>query len=80
MGVRAADIEHLAAQEVISHASERDITIGTAESLTGGMISAALTSVSGSSAVVRGGITSYATGVKSDVLDVPGVDHQRLRG
>ena len=70
VGVRAADIEHLAAQ-VISHASERDITIGTAESLTGGMISAALTSVSGSSAVVRGGITSYATGVKSDVLDVP---------
>lgn len=42
VGVRAADIEHLAAQ-VISHASERDITIGTAESLTGGMISAALT-------------------------------------
>ena len=59
VGVRAADIEHLAAQ-VISHASERGITI-----------SAALTSVSGSSAVVRGGIASYATGVKSDVLDVP---------
>ena len=54
VGVRAADIEHLAAQ-VISHASERGITIGTAES----------------SAVVRGGIASYATGVKSDVLDVP---------
>ena len=35
------------------------------------MISAALTSVSGSSAVVRGGIASYATGVKTDVLDVP---------
>ena len=30
VGVRAADIEHLAAQ-VISHASERGITIGTAE-------------------------------------------------
>ena len=68
--VQVADIEHLAAQ-VISHASERGITIGTAESLTGGMISTALTSVSGSSAVVRGGITSYATGVKSDILDVP---------
>ena len=68
--VKAADIEHLAAQ-VVSHANERGITVGTAESLTGGMISAALTSISGSSAVVRGGITSYATGVKSDVLDVP---------
>ena len=68
--VQVADIEHLAAQ-VISHASEQGITIGTAESLTGGMISTALTSISGSSAVVRGGITSYATGVKSDILDVP---------
>lgn len=38
---------------------------------TGGLISAALTSVSGSSAVVRGGIASYATGVKTDILDVP---------
>ena len=68
--VDAAHLEQLAAT-VIAHASERGITIGTAESLTGGMISAALTSVSGSSAVVRGGIASYATGVKTDVLDVP---------
>ena len=68
--VDATHVEQLAAQ-VIAHASERGITIGTAESLTGGMISAALTSVSGSSAVVRGGIASYATGVKTDVLNVP---------
>lgn len=68
--VDATHVEQLAAQ-VIAHANERGITIGTAESLTGGMISAALTSVSGSSAVVRGGIASYATGVKTDVLDVP---------
>ena len=68
--VEAARVGQLAAT-VIAHASERGITIGTAESLTGGMISAALTSVSGSSAVVRRGIASYATGVKTDVLDVP---------
>ena len=68
--VEAAHVGQLAAT-VIAHASERGITIGTAESLTGGMISTALTSVSGSSAVVRGGIASYATGVKTDVLDVP---------
>ena len=68
--VDATHVEQLAAQ-VIAHANERGITIGTAESLTGGMLSAALTSVSGSSAVVRGGIASYATGVKTDVLDVP---------
>lgn len=65
-----AQIEQMAAQ-VITHANERNATIGTAESLTGGMISAVLTSIPGSSAVVRGGIASYATGVKADVLDVP---------
>lgn len=65
-----AQIEQMAAR-VIAHANERNVAIGTAESLTGGMISAALTSIPGSSTVVRGGIASYATGVKADVLDVP---------
>lgn len=45
-------------------------TVGTAESCTGGGIAAALTSISGSSAVVRGGIVSYATEVKQDLLHV----------
>jgi len=45
-------------------------TISTAESCTGGGIAAALTSISGSSAVVRGGIVSYATEVKHDLLHV----------
>ena len=45
-------------------------TVGTAESCTGGGIAAALTSISGSSAVVRGGVVSYATEVKQDLLHV----------
>lgn len=45
-------------------------TVATAESCTGGGIAAALTSISGSSAVVRGGIVSYATEVKHDLLHV----------
>ena len=45
-------------------------TVSTAESCTGGSIAAALTSISGSSAVVRGGIVSYATEVKHDLLHV----------
>ena len=45
-------------------------TVATAESCTGGGIAAALTSINGSSAVVRGGIVSYATEVKKDLLHV----------
>jgi nicotinamide-nucleotide amidase len=47
-------------------------TICTAESVTGGLIAAALTSVPGSSAVVRGGIVAYSADVKTGLLGVPG--------
>jgi nicotinamide-nucleotide amidase len=56
--------------------SERGQTIGTAESMTGGMVTARLTEVPGSSAVVKGGIVAYDTELKRKLLalpDVPGV-------
>ena len=43
----------------------------TAESLTGGGIGAALTCVSGASAVYKGGIISYTNAVKHNLLGVP---------
>ena len=46
-------------------------TLATAESLTGGGIGAALTSVSGASAVYVGGIVSYVNCIKRDLLGVP---------
>ena len=46
-------------------------TLVTAESLTGGGIGAALTAVSGSSAVYKGGIISYTNEVKHNLLGVP---------
>ena len=49
---------------------ERGLTIGAAESLTGGLVTAALTTVPGASAVVRGGIVAYATDVKNSLLGV----------
>lgn len=58
------------AAEVLDAARAAGRTLGTAESLTGGLISGALTSVAGSSEVVRGGVTSYAAEVKSLVLGV----------
>lgn len=44
--------------------------VATAESCTGGMISGALTSVSGSSAVIELGVCSYSNRVKHEVLGV----------
>ena len=49
----------------------RGKTLVTAESLTGGGIGAALTSVSGASAVYKGGIISYTNEVKHNLLGVP---------
>jgi nicotinamide-nucleotide amidase len=54
---------------------ERGETVAAAESLTAGMVTAALTSVAGSSAVVRGGLVVYATDLKATLA---GVDRELL--
>ena len=46
-------------------------TLATAESCTGGGIGAALTAVSGSSVVYKGGIVSYTNEIKEKLLGVP---------
>jgi nicotinamide-nucleotide amidase len=46
-------------------------TVATAESLTGGLVAAALTSRGGSSAVFRGGVVAYAVDLKTALLGVP---------
>lgn len=49
---------------------QKQLTIGTAESCTGGYIAHLLTSVAGSSAYFKGSIVSYANEVKQDLLHV----------
>lgn len=49
----------------------RGATVATAESLTAGLVAAALTTVPGSSAVVRGGLVVYATDLKASLAGVP---------
>lgn len=56
--------------EVVDRLAAKGKTLATAESLTGGGIGAALTSVAGSSAVYKGGVISYTNEIKRDVLGV----------
>ncbi len=58
------------AESAIAAAKERGLRIGTAESCTGGLVSAALTDVPGASATVWGGVVSYANEVKHAALGV----------
>lgn len=49
---------------------EKQLTVGTAESCTGGNIAHMITSIAGSSAYFKGAIVSYSNEIKSNLLDV----------
>ena len=59
------------AAEIIRRLTAAGQTVAVAESLTGGLVTGALTAVPGSSVVVRGGIVAYATELKAVLLGVP---------
>ncbi len=56
---------------IMGLAAEKGWTLGTAESATGGMVAARITSIPGASAFFRGSIVAYHEGVKTGVLGVP---------
>lgn len=60
---------------LVARLTDRRLTVAAAESLTGGLLCAALVDVPGASLVVRGCVVAYASDVKSSVL---GVDPQLL--
>ncbi len=66
--------EHIAEdalpQLLVDTLIKKKLRIATAESCTGGMISAAITSVSGASGVFDCGVCSYANFIKSKLVDV----------
>lgn len=70
------------AGQAIALLTSRGQTVAVAESLTGGMLAAALTGIPGASAAFRGGVVAYATdlkasllGVSADLLDRHGAVH-----
>lgn len=50
---------------------EKGLTVGTAESCTGGLIAKLITDLPGSSSLFQGGVVSYTNQVKAGVLGVP---------
>jgi nicotinamide-nucleotide amidase len=60
----------MTAPRLLAEAAARGWTIGVAESLTGGLVTAALVSVPGASRVLRGGVVAYATDLKAGLLGV----------
>ncbi|HVB19210.1 MAG TPA: competence/damage-inducible protein A [Acidimicrobiales bacterium] len=66
-GVDDETMEHAIAARLVA----RGLTLAVAESLTGGLIASRLVNVPGASTWFRGGVVSYASEVKFDVLGVP---------
>lgn len=58
------------AEELVNLLKQKNLIIATAESCTGGMVSAVLTEISGVSTVFNLGLTSYTNEIKNKVLSV----------
>jgi nicotinamide-nucleotide amidase len=61
------------AEDLISHYRERGLMLATAESCTGGLVAALITSVAGSSAVFERGFVTYANSAKTESLGVAAI-------
>jgi nicotinamide-nucleotide amidase len=66
-GVDDQTMEDVVAEQLL----ERGLTLAVAESVTGGLIASRLVGVAGASKWFRGGVVSYASEVKFDLLKVP---------
>lgn len=58
------------AKEIIYKLQEKDFTLATAESCTGGAIAATITSIAGCSSVYKGSVVAYCNEIKAAILGV----------
>ena len=71
-GTRVYGVDVSSLEEVVEDLlREKGLTLGCAESITGGLMAKRLTDIPGSSQVFRGGVVSYTNEVKAGVLGVP---------
>lgn len=63
------------AKTLVEKLTQRGMTVAAAESCTGGMVTAAITSVSGASAVLEYSAVTYANRIKEQMV---GVKHETL--
>ena len=66
-GVDVSSLEEV----VLALLKEKNLTLGTAESCTGGLIAKRITDIPGASQVFKGGVVSYTNELKAGVLGVP---------
>lgn len=69
-GYLFAEDERAIGEIVLDLCRARGLSLATAESCTGGLVAARLTSIAGSSDVFRGGVVAYADDLKADELGV----------
>jgi nicotinamide-nucleotide amidase len=77
--VRPTVANDTAAATLVRVLTDRNETVATAESLTGGLLAATIVDVPGASVVLRGGLVVYATDLKATLAGVP-ADLLRARG
>ncbi|MBW3575190.1 MAG: competence/damage-inducible protein A [Actinobacteria bacterium] len=72
LGDRVVGVDHETMEAVVGRLlGDAGLTVGLAESMTGGLIASRCSEVPGSSAWFRGAVVSYASEVKFGLLDVP---------
>ena len=65
-------------KKLLQELAEKGLTLGSVESMTGGLFAAKFTSIAGSSKVFKGSVVTYATEIKEKVVGVKSVTIEKF--